>query len=201
MPPSKRWPQKKILGNKIRHLVVKKPFPIEDERKAADRVFAITHKNPRADNMQQPHLDLRSGFAIALRRNMGNTAACDLGCVVLANVSGNTVIRNELFVGATLTAAANSFNSLSKEQLRTPPESTDWNISVCAYRSDATTTMLIFGTKLMSTEVHTLSIPDPEVIDMMTWVHQVQTHRVWCETQRVLDFTAVPRCRELLALH
>eukprot|EP00969_Alexandrium_andersonii_P238024 10506014-Alexandrium_andersonii.AAC.1 len=53
---------------------------------------------------------VRGTCAVGLRRNMGNTAAADMGRMLLDDMSGQTVCRSECATGAALVASARNFH-------------------------------------------------------------------------------------------
>ena len=56
-------------------------------------------------------LSLKSGLALALRRNLGNASSSDIGACLLADVSSKTVCRWEVTLDAALVASALTWHS------------------------------------------------------------------------------------------
>ena len=117
--------------------------------------FALAWKGKGGE---RPQLTPRGQIAAALRRNLGNVVARDFGSVVLADASGNTIIRAEIVMGATRAASFRSFHCQLEAEALVPPSTpgVEWHVSVHAFSSDATTSNVWQHSKLHSTEIESL---------------------------------------------
>ncbi|CAE8597805.1 unnamed protein product [Polarella glacialis] len=102
-------------------------------------------------------LSQKGVIAIAVRRNFSSISAYDLGAVLMENISGQTVIRAELLLAASLTASSRYFHLDARSDMRSPwPEGTEssmkFRVACYSFRSDATNSCIWQNAKLHGTE-------------------------------------------------
>jgi hypothetical protein len=115
------------------------------QKKTAESAVAIAGQSdtrgddPNAPFMVERHgrhqgwLTKRSGIAIALRRNMTNVAAKDIGSCMLEDISHQTVVRYELLAASSLIACARLFHKHLDHELELRRLDNDADICVASF--------------------------------------------------------------------
>ena len=106
-------------------------------------------------------------IALALRRNMSNCSAQDLGMVLLQDTSRSTVLRSECKVGAALIADSRLFFERWQQELCHGPHLSEGKPSVSLtflhYREDATN----HRHKMMALELHAAYVVSSQDADAL----------------------------------
>ncbi len=104
-------------------------------------------------------MTVRSGLAVAVRRNVGNASAKDSGSYMLVDMSQQTVCRWEVRLAASLISSARAFHT----ELYEEPSSGGGRVSVFSYSTDATNTNIWHQAKLHSLHLSTFIVDDVDV--------------------------------------
>ena len=113
--------------------------------------FALQRRG-RSHKMLSP----KGALALALRRNMGNCGASDLGGVLLDDVSRQTVVRSELVLGSCLVGFFKQFHDHHEEIIvadtlsRAGHDDPELSVAFHMYSSDATNSSVWQQSKLPS---------------------------------------------------
>ena len=137
---------------------------------------------------KQKHFSLKGGFALALRRNIGNVAARTLGATILEDVSHQSVVRYEIEFHGAIVAAHRAHIS---DELVACSQSPQQTLLVHAFRGDATNSNVwrqakLHGVQCTSTFVHNTSMID----NCSLYMQSKTTYTAWADPQRVEDGTA-----------
>eukprot|EP00973_Karenia_brevis_P085808 11903628-Karenia_brevis.AAC.1 len=68
------------------------------------------HVVPIGAGQKRSHFSIAGRYALAIRRNISNLAAKDLGLAILQDVSGQSIAKYEIELGAALIAIHKTFN-------------------------------------------------------------------------------------------
>ena len=151
----------------------------------------VQWKNPRAAEMLRPQFTKRGGLAAALRRNMGNCSAEAFGAMALVDISKQTIIRNEVELGACFTGAFVQFHShMEGLAQRGPGDGCDFSFIAHAFRSDATTSQVHLGAKLLNTWLESCYVLRPSEVTAGDNTDAMLSFDAFLETQRVHAETA-----------
>ena len=125
-------------------------------------------------------LTVKSGIALAIRRNLSCIAAADLGKVLMDDVTGKTVLRWEVILGGTIIERARSIHSAMKDELHSTLGSdaeydfrqyTTRGVAAIAFRSDATNSAVLRTQKVHATEAQTRFVADNQALRLLGDVH------------------------------
>ena len=110
----------------------------------------------------QKHISLKGGFALALRRNIGNAAARTVGATLLEDVSHQSVVRYEIELhGATVAAHRARISDAVAMLSQSPNQS----LLVHAVRGDATNSGVWKQAKLHGVQCTSTFVPNTSAID------------------------------------
>lgn len=133
-------------------------------------------------------------MALAIRRNLSNGAARDLGAVLMIDVSHPTVTKYETLLAAALTAHSRRFHLHCEARFH--QETQGWNVAFHSFRSDATTSNVWHHSKLMVADLLSAYVcssrhHESDHVDEnnhKAFDSVVSLHHAWCELQRVGEF-------------
>jgi hypothetical protein len=154
----------------------------QDEGDADDdaNVFGV-HRAGRAKR----YFAVRGHYAMAIRRNLSNIAAKDLGSCIMDDIGGQTVCRSEEQASAAQVAAFRRFHQACEEDFPL--------LAIHAIRSDATNSNVwhqskLFGLELTSTYLtqHAAS----KLTSATQFSSLVRQRKGWADVQRVLSGSA-----------
>ena len=135
-------------------------------------------------------LNTKSRMALAIRRNMSNVAASDLGAVLLFDISHQTVCKYEIELGATLVMESRRFHQRHEALFAQSVEPGSWQLACHVIRSDATNSGIWQRCKLQAADAASLYVQCPAGAESLDDV-EFHWHHTWCELHRVTDSTAV----------
>ena len=165
--------EKRVLRQKVRRLQAKvekmEADHVQELSKMRDATFDASRrtKNPRG------WLTPSGNIAVAIRRNIGNTACALLGHVILSDISASSVARAEIRTGAALVSHTKGFyemcrysfrhanmkvqDSLDESQTSSTSSATSGTalLAVHAFRQDATNSGVWKRSKLAAMELET----------------------------------------------
>ena len=128
---------------------------------------------------KQTRFTARGMFSLAIRRNLSNIGAKDLGAAVLEDVTHQTICRAEETLSATLIGSMKQWNA---DMLASLPE-------ICCYtlRSDATNSGIWHQSKLFGAEITSTYIRDSSGMRSNNDFHaSCRARKLFADCQRVL---------------
>lgn len=190
---------------------------VEDPRDPNANLKLARKRRESAKSKCPSHFTDQSRMALAVRRNLSNAAASDMGSVLLEDIATNTVIAAENMLAATLVARSRSFHESQEMQLRRSARSAQQQRATCdsddgddagvvdlndfqfvihAFRSDATSSNVWQNSKLQAADVlsvyltSTIGIASASGSGDQVWPG-MSTQHGWCDLQRACDTSAV----------
>ena len=145
----------RMLQMKIKHLQ-------QQNRRLRERLKTTSsppiqdqcHFDLQRTGKHQRYLSKEGTIALAVRRNLGNTSCSSIGCVLLQDISKDTVARAECKTGSALVASARAWYQSAMADLDASAD--EFNLVVHGFRSDATNSGIWQRRKLWSMELESL---------------------------------------------
>ena len=155
-------------------------------------------------------LTARGTAALAIRRNIGNCAARDVGAMILENLSPQTVLRSEINTGAALVAVSRTFYHVmegvmtfhreavqasqgesSRLAIRHHGASRDLVVAAHGIRGDASNSTVLQNSKVRNQEIESMYLVRKPDFDGEPILSRVRRNRALADLQLVGDGTAL----------